>query len=153
MSRPRLTGVRSDGRGYVVTAAKAIQDITHPAAVELREIEGDIPMTDDKRLHVTAASGLYDSVRQSLELSQNVHLRSPSYDVTVSDANIDFKSGLYSSDQPVLVVSADGATIHADSVAVRDSGAEFTFVGHVRSIFNSAASGAPTLDDLKGPAQ
>jgi lipopolysaccharide export system protein LptC len=150
MSRPRLTGARKDGRAYVVNAAKAIQDVAHPATVELKEIDGDVAMADDSRMRISAAAGLYDNVRQFLKLTQDVHLHSPSYDVTCAAANIDFKSGVYSSDQPVTVVTGNGATIHADSAEARDNGAELTFVGHVRSTFAGDAVATPALADLKG---
>ena len=152
MSHPRLTGARKDGRAYVVNAAKAIQDVAHPTTVELREIDGDVAMADDSRMRISAAVGLYDNVRQFLKLTQDVHLRSPSYDVTLAAADIDFKSGVYRSDQPVTVVTGNGATIHADSAEARDNGAELTFVGHVRSTFAGDAVAAPALGDLKGAA-
>jgi lipopolysaccharide export system protein LptC len=152
MSHPRLTGARKDGRAYVVNAAKAIQDVAHPTTVELREIDGDVAMADDSRMRISAAVGFYDNVRQFLRLTQDVHLRSPSYDVTLAAADIDFKSGVYRSDQPVTVVTGTGATIHADSAEARDNGAELTFVGHVRSTFVGEAVAAPVLGDLKGAA-
>jgi lipopolysaccharide export system protein LptC len=152
MNHPRLTGSRRDGRGYVINAVKAIQDVVHPATVELKEIDGDIATADDSRLKITAASGVYDNVGQSLKLSQDVHLRSPSYDVTLSSADIDFKSGVYRSDQPVSVVTDNGATIHSDSAQASDNGGELTFVGHVHSTF-AGDTGAPSLGDLKGPAK
>jgi lipopolysaccharide export system protein LptC len=153
MSRPRLTGTRSDGRAYVVNAAKAIQDIAHPTSVELREIAGDIAMADDSRLRVTAAVGFYDSIRQFLKLAQDVHLRSPAYEITLATADIDFKAGIYRSDQPVTIVTNNGATVRADSAEARDNGAELTFLGHVRSTFVGEAAGAATPGDLKGTAQ
>jgi lipopolysaccharide export system protein LptC len=152
MSRPRLTGTRKDGRPYVVNAAKAIQDVAHPAGVELKEIDGDVAMADDSRMHIKAAVGLYDNVHQFLKLMQDVHLRSPSYDVTLATADIDFKTGVYRSDQPVSVVTSNGATIHADSAEARDNGAELTFVGHVRSTFVGETIAPPAPGDLKGTA-
>jgi lipopolysaccharide export system protein LptC len=152
MSHPRLTGARKDGHGYVVDAAKAIQDVAHPTMVELREIDGDVAMADDSRMHINAAIGHYDNVRQLLKLTQDVHLRSPSYDVTLVDADIDFMAGVYRSDQPVTVVTGNGATIHADSAEARDNGAELTFSGHVRSTFVGDTVAAPDLGNLKGAA-
>ncbi len=152
MSHPRLTGTRKDGRAYVVNAVKAIQDVAHPATVELKEIDGDVAMADDSRMRISAAFGLYDNVRQFLKLTQDVHLRSPSYDVTLAAADIDFKSGVYRSDQPVTVVTDNGATIHADSAEAHDNGAELTFIGHVRSTFAGETVAAPTLGELKGAA-
>jgi lipopolysaccharide export system protein LptC len=152
MSHPRLTGTRKDGRAYVVNAAKAIQDVAHPSSVELREIDGDVAMADDSRMRINAAVGLYDNVRQFLKLTQDVHLRSPSYDVTLATADIDFKTGVYRSDQPVSVVTGNGATIQADSAEARDNGAELTFIGHVRSTFVGETIAAPASGDLKGTA-
>ena len=150
MSHPRLTGTRKDGRAYVVNAVKAIQDVAHPATVELREIDGDVAMADDSRMRINAVFGFYDNVHQLLKLMQNVHLRSPSYDVTLAVADIDFKSGVYRSDQPVTVVTNGGATIHSDSAEARDNGGELTFTGHVRSTFAGDAVATPALADLKG---
>jgi len=152
MSNPRLTGSRKDGRAFVVNAVKAIQEVAHPTTVELREIDGDIAMADDSHMRISAAVGLYDSVRQFLKLTQNVHLRSPSYDVTLATADIDFKSGVYRSDQPVTVVTSNGATVRADSAEARDNGGELTFAGHVRSTFVGEGAAAPALADLKGAA-
>jgi len=152
MSHPRLTGTRKDGRAYVVNAAKAIQDVAHPATVELREIDGDVATADDSRMRISAAVGLYDNVRQFLKLTQDVHLRSPSYDVTLATADIDFKTGVYRSDQPVSVVTGNGATIQADSAEAHDNGAELTFIGHVRSTFVGETIAAPASGDLKGTA-
>jgi hypothetical protein len=72
--------------------------------------------------------------------------------VTLVSADIDFKSGVYRSDQPVTVVTDDGATIQADSAEARDNGAELTFSGHVRSTFVGDAVAAPALGNLKGAA-
>jgi lipopolysaccharide export system protein LptC len=150
MSHPRLTGTRKDGRAYVVNAAKAIQDVAHPAAVELREIDGDVMMADDNRMRINAAVGLYDNVHEFLKLMQDVHLRSPSYDVALTSADIDFKTGVYRSDQPVSVVTSNGATIHADSAEAHDNGAELTFTGHVRSTFVGETVTPPAPGDTKG---
>jgi lipopolysaccharide export system protein LptC len=152
MSRPRLTGARKDGRPYLVNAVKAIQDVAHPTTVELKEIDGDIAMADDSRMRVSAAVGLYDSVSQFLKLTQDVHLRSPSYDVTLAAADINFKTGVYRSDKPVTVVTNSGATIHADSAEAQDNGNQLTFTGHVRSTFVGEMAAAPALTDLKGAA-
>jgi len=153
MSHPRLTGARNDGHAYVVNAARAIQDIAHPTSVELQQIDGDIAMADNSRLRVTAAVGFYDNVRQFLKLAQDVHLRSPAYDIALATADIDFKSGTYRSDQPVTIVTTNGATVRADSAEAHDNGGELIFVGHVRTTFAGESAGGATPGDLKGTAQ
>jgi len=128
MDRPKLTGFRRDGRAYVVNAAKAIQDLRKPTLVELR---------------VTADIGFYDSAREALNLTQNVRLRSPSYVVSLKNAKIDFKTGLYDTEDPVTVRTSNGATIAADSAIARDGGQELTFSGHVRSEFPPESESPP----------
>jgi len=140
MGRPKLTGVRRDGRAYVVNAAKAIQDVTHPTSVELHEIDGDLGMAANETMHVTAAVGFYDSTRQTLDLTQDVRIHNADYDVSMASANVDFKNGVYKSDQPVTVVMSNGTTISGDSALARNNGEELTFDGHVRSLFKSEDS-------------
>ncbi len=150
MGRPKLTGFRRDGRTYVVNAAKAIQDVTRPTLVELRGVDGDLGMADDGSLHITAEVGFYDSVRQSLDLSQEVRIHNSNYDVKLSSANIDFKAGVYRSGEPVTVVMTNGTTISADSALVRDNGQELTFSGHVRSVFLPEARAGAAPAEMKG---
>jgi len=149
MGRPRLTGVRRDGRAYVVNAAKAIQDVTHPTMVELREIDGEIGMADNQTMHITSAVGFYDSVRQTLDLSKDVRIHNASYDVRLESANVDFKNGLYQSEQPVTVVMSNGTTISGDSAVARNNGEELTFAGHVRSLFTTPDHDGAAAD-MKG---
>jgi len=150
MGRPKLTGFRRDGRAYVVNAAKAIQDVKRPTLVELRGVDGDLAMADDGSLHIAAAVGFYDSVSQSLNLSQDVRIHNSSYDVKLRSANIDFKTGVYRSDEPVTVVMANGGTIAADSAVMRDNGQELMFSGRVRSTFLPEAGGQSAPTEMKG---
>jgi lipopolysaccharide export system protein LptC len=142
MDRPRLTGARSDGGGYVINARKAIQDIKNPSQVQLVAIDGDITPANHDTLHLTAAAGHYDSGGERLDLSGAARMKNSSYAIDLSSAHIDFKTGVYSSRDPVAVVTANGASITADSALVRDNGGTITFEGHVRSVFQpSAAAG------------
>jgi lipopolysaccharide export system protein LptC len=143
MDRPKLTGFRRDGRAYVVNAAKAIQDVRKPTLVELRDIDGELEMGEDGSLRVTADVGFFDSAHEQLELTQNVRLRSPTYVVTLKNAKIDFKTGLYDTKDPVTVKTSNGATIAADSATARNGGQELTFSGHVRSEFPPEADSPP----------
>jgi lipopolysaccharide export system protein LptC len=150
MGRPKLSGFRRDGRAYVVNAAKAIQDVTRPTVVELRQVDGDLGLGEDGSLHIAAAVGFYDTVRQSLDLSQDVRIHNSNYDVRLASANIDFKAGVYRSDAPVTLTMANGGTISADSAVARDNGEELTFLGHVRSMFAPEAGAPPASAQMKG---
>jgi lipopolysaccharide export system protein LptC len=150
MGRPKLTGVRRDGRAYTVNADKAIQDVKRPNFVELRGIDGDLGMADNTTLHIAAAVGFYDNGKQTLDLSQDVRIHSSSYDVRLASAHIDFKASSFQSDDPVNVVTASGATIAADSALARDNGEELTFSGHVRSTFAPESTAASAPAEIKG---
>ena len=81
MEHPKLTGFRKDGRPYTVNAQKAVQDARHPTAVELHIIDADIAMADSGLAHMTANIGLYDSTKEHMDVSENVRVKSPQYDV------------------------------------------------------------------------
>jgi len=82
-------------------------------------------------------------------LSQDVRIHTSNYAVKLRSATIDFKAGVYRSDQPVTVVMADGATISADSALARDDGQEVTFSGHVRSTLPSEARAGAASAEMK----
>lgn len=150
MDKPKLTGARRQGDGYVINAAKAIQDILHPTQVELVGIEGDIGAADHDTLHVSATSGQYDTEHQSLDLSGVVRLKNSRYTVDLHSAHIDFKTGAYTSGEPVTVLISGGTSIVADSAAVRDNAREITFEGHVRTIIRSGDGDADAARSIKG---
>ena len=150
MGRPKLTGVRRDGRAYVMTAAKAIQDVTRPTFVELREVDADLGTADSGSVHITAAVGLYDSASQSLQLSGDVRIHNSSYDVKLKSANIDFKGGVYRSNEPVTLVIANGTTVWADSALAGGNDQALTFSGHVRTLFLPDAGSDAGPGEMKG---
>ena len=149
MDRPRLTGVRQDGRSYVINAAKAIQDVKHPTLVDLADITGDIDMADHDTLHLTATSGRYDTESEALDLSGAVRLRNHSYNIELRSAHIEFKTGAYRTQEPVTVVTSSGSSVVADSATVRDSGKEVAFEGHVKSVIRSNDGGSEPAPPIK----
>ena len=108
MDRPRLTGARPDGGGYVINAAKAIQDVTDPTEVDLVEIDGDIVPANHDTLHLTATSGHYDSSHERIDLFGVVRMKNSSYTIDLRSAHIEFKTGEYSSRDPITVVTTYG---------------------------------------------
>jgi lipopolysaccharide export system protein LptC len=146
MDKPRLTGARQGGDGYVITAAKAIQDVAHPTEVELVEIQGDIGAADHDTLHLSATSGHYDTEHERLELGGVVRFANSRYTVDLKSAHIDFKSGAYTTSDPVTALIGEGNSIVADSASVRDNASVITFEGHVRSIFRAPGAAEPTKE-------
>jgi lipopolysaccharide export system protein LptC len=133
MARPKLAGFRADGQPFSMTAEKALQDIKNPTVVELQKVTGEIGMSDGEMTHVTADAGVYDSGGQHMQLSNNVQIGSKRFQVRLQKADIDFKTGVYQSDEPVEVHVGEGTTIFGDRATARNNGQEFTFEGHVRT--------------------
>jgi lipopolysaccharide export system protein LptC len=150
MDRPRLTGARPDGGGYVISAAKAIQDVTNLTEVNLVEIDGDIVPANHDTLHLTATSGHYDSSRERIDLSGVVRLKNSSYTIELRSAQIEFKTGEYSSREPITIVTTSGTTISADSGSARDGGKEITFEGHVKTTSRPNGSDTTAGESIKG---
>ena len=146
MDKPRLSGFRSDGHAYALTAAKALQDAKRPTIVELQSVDGEIAMAGDESLRMTADAGVYDSVRERMELTRNVRIANARYDVRMSSASVDFKTGLYHSDQPVEIRIGGDTRIVADRATAINSGEEMVFEGHVRTTI------APPAAQPKGSA-
>lgn len=146
MARPKLSGFRSDGQPYSLTAERALQDIKQPTVVELQKLSGEIGMTGGDTTRVTADSGVYDSVTEKMRLSSNVRIGSSHFDVLLRSAAIDFKTGVYQSDEPVEVHVGEGTTIAGDRATARDNGRELIFEGHVRTkiVPQPEAAGAET---------
>jgi lipopolysaccharide export system protein LptC len=133
MDRPKLAGFRSDGQPYLLTAERALQDIKQPTIVELQKVDGEIGMAGREATHLSADGGVYDSVGEHMELSQNVRIKNGRFTVLLRSAKFDFKSGVYGSDDPVEVHAGDGTTIFADRAKSLNHGQELTFEGHVRT--------------------
>src|SRR5271166_586877 len=133
MAKPKLAGFRGDGQPYSLTAEKALQDVKHPTIVELQNLTGDIGMSDGEAMHIRADSGVYDSASEKMLLSDNIWIGNARFDVRLRTADIDFKTGVYQSDEPVEVHVGEGTTIFGDHATARNNGQEFTFEGHVRT--------------------
>ena len=150
MEHPKLSGFRKDGRPYTVNAQKAVQDALHPTAVELIGIDADVAMADNGMAHITAKGGLYDSTQEHMDLSDDIHVKSPQYDVWLKSASIDFKSGLYVSQDPVNIVTSTGTTISGDAITVTDNGKSLVLDGHVKTTIPPAEGAEETQAEMKG---
>jgi lipopolysaccharide export system protein LptC len=146
MERPKLAGFRNDGQAYLLTAKRALQDIKQPTVVELEKVDGEIGMAGGEATHVTADSGVYDSVGEHVELSNNVRIKNGRTDVLLRSARFDFKSGTYGSNEPVEVRVSDGTTIFSDRAAAINHGEELTFEGHVKTRIVQQTDQQPAAD-------
>ncbi|WP_430911381.1 lipopolysaccharide-assembly, LptC-related protein [Methylobacterium sp. sgz302541] len=148
MENPRLSGFRKNDRGYEVTASAALQDVRKPSLIELEAMRGHIA-TDDKGgiARIEAATGLFDTSRESLELNRDIRLwTDKGEEARLKSASVDFKAGTVKSKETVTVTVPSGSVI-ADTLDVVDNGKVISFVGNVHSVFHqdkAAKSGEKT---------
>jgi lipopolysaccharide export system protein LptC len=150
MEHPRLAGFRKDGRSFLVNAHKAVQDVLHPTLVELHGIDADIALAEGGLAHMTANSGLYDSSKEHMDVSDDVRVKSPQYSIVLKSASVDFNSGHYVSNEPVTIVTNSGTTLVGDTITVLDNGKELTVEGHVRTMIPPDSAADETQAQLKG---
>jgi len=153
MGRPRLTGGRPDGSGYVINAEKAVQDISHPTEIELFQISGDIGQHDQPPMKLSATRGHYNSASENLSLSGVVQLKNSSYTVNLKSAEVDFKAGAYTTHEPIEVVTDKGMTINADSATARDNATKLNFEGHVRTYIPPQSGDETPAPEMKSDTQ
>ena len=146
MARPKLAGFRNDGQAYTLTAERALQDVKRPTLVELQKLTGEIGATNGDDDAPERRLRAYDSVAERMKLTNNVRIGSGRFEVRLRSADIDFKTGVYQSDEPVEVRVGEGTTITGDRATARHNGQEFVFEGHVRTTINPPAAEA----DAKG---
>ncbi len=133
MQNPKLSGGRPDGSSYVLNARQAIQDLKNPSGVDLVEIAGDIGSHGQPPAKLSATAGHYDTGTEKLKLSGVVQIKNPSYTVELKSADVDFKANVYSTDDPIHVVTSSGMTIDADSAKAENNASQLSFTGHVKT--------------------
>ncbi len=133
MAKPRLAGFRADGQPYVLTAERALQDVRHPTVAELENLTGDIGATGGETTRITADTGVYDSAAGRMNLAGNVKISNQRFEVRLRTVDIDFKTGVYRSDEPIEVHVGANTTILADRASGEHNGQEMTFEGRVRT--------------------
>ncbi len=137
MEQPRLSGFRKDSRPYEVTAISASQDIKKPNIIELKDLQARVTLEGANNARLEAATGIYDSQKETLQLVDNVRVRSSSgYDAVLKSAQVDFKAGTVTSREAVRV-AIDGGTIEADTLDISDNGKRIVFEGRVRTVLES----------------
>ena len=132
MANPKLEGFTKEGRPYLMTATKAVQDLANQGMIGLEGIDARMPVETDNWANVQAGTGVYDRAANTLQLTQNVHVTTTDGMVAKLDtAFLDIGSGGIRSDTPVDI-KRDGSTILADSMNILDGGKVLIFERRVR---------------------
>jgi lipopolysaccharide export system protein LptC len=137
MERPRMTGVRRDGRPYEVTADSGVQSPRDPNRTDLTNLDARLRLSDDGETRVLGEHGIYDSVAQTLDLSGNVHIKGATYDLAMKSGAMNFKTNALSSSEPVRL-DFKGGWVRSDQMTMTPNGEQIVFIGNVQSQFESA---------------
>jgi lipopolysaccharide export system protein LptC len=134
MQRPRLTGVRRDGKPYDVTAVSGVQNPKDPTRTALTKLDAKLRMADDSDTRITGDTGTYDSSSQVLDLSGDVQIKASNFLLSMRSATMNFKTNVFGSNEPVRLDFNNG-WIEAESLSSTENGGEISFRGNVRSQF------------------
>lgn len=128
VTKPEFTGRDEQGRPYLITAARVLQDVqvTEPQTgiMHLENPTAKMTLNKEKGEFVTlsAATGVYDPKKQTLVLDKNVVLtHSDGYTMNMQDLFVDLIKGLSSTQQKVSGVGPLGS-LEGDSLELRDKG-------------------------------
>lgn len=132
MLNPRFLGVDRDNQPYVVTALSALQDPGDARRVTLQQVQADITLEQGDWLSLTASSGLYRQVEQTLTLEGPVSIHSDSgYELHLDRVEAALAEGRAWSDSPVRGQGPFGA-VTADRMRLEERGRRIVFEGRVR---------------------
>lgn len=132
MDSPKLEGFTRDGRPYLVTATRAIQDVAAQDVINLDGIDAKMPVEKENWARVEATSGTYNRNANTLDVPTDILLTTTDGLVAkLKSAFLDINGGTLKSDAPVDIQS-HGSRITADTMAVHDNGKLVIFETSVR---------------------
>ena len=130
---PRLTGIDSNKRPFVITALTAERE--NETATSRIRLHSPVLVRDpggDDQMQVTAQNGTYDETAGRLELVGDVKLTSKSGSSTTPSATYDAKTGEVLGANAVQAAGGAGQ-VRAGSFAVTDKGDSVTYKGGVHT--------------------
>jgi lipopolysaccharide export system protein LptC len=122
MESPKIAGIGRNQRGYTVTAETAVQDITKPDQLELKNLRAEIEMADADILVVTAKTGTYHTKLDKVTLREHVvFTTAQGLNAKMREALVDMKKGTLQSDQFVDFKLPSGR-VQANGVEIEEGG-------------------------------
>ena len=133
MVSPRINGLDTSGRPYLLTADTATQSKTNPSQIALDNVQADLKLTDgDDWVSLSSTTGLLDTETEQIRLSPKIDVyASTGYEFHGSSGLVDFRKGIFSTDDPVEGQGPAG-TLRADSMTADNETRKIIFVGHVK---------------------
>jgi LPS export ABC transporter protein LptC/lipopolysaccharide transport protein LptA len=111
MQRPSYQGYdRKNGSRYRIEAERAVTDLSPDKPIELTGIAGRLEQADGRTTSVTAARGVFDQKKRTLELDGGITVAAPNdLGVRLNHAVVDAASQRIVSDAPVTVTMPAGS--------------------------------------------
>lgn len=132
MANPKMEGYTKDGQPYLITAGRAVQNMTGEGAIDLEEIDARIPTESGGWIKVEADTGVYDNAAGTVDLAGGILVTTDDgLDAKLSTAALDMSAGAMHSADPVDI-SMGRMHIVADSMNIQDKGKVLTFDRRVR---------------------
>lgn len=132
MAKPQLSGFTRDNLPYSMIADRAVQDPANQGVVELIGIDANLPIAAGNVAEVIAARGVYDRTGNTLNLSEQVTVKTSDGMVArLKSAYLHMGSGEMKTDEPVEI-SLDGSRIRSDSMSMLEHGKVVVFEKRVR---------------------
>jgi lipopolysaccharide export system protein LptC len=152
MEAPHLGGYTRDGRPYDLTARAAAQDLTNQGVLELTDVHAHVAMQDKSTVEVKAATGVYDTRDDMLNLQTDIVITSSTgYSAKLDEAQVDIRKNTIVSDKPVQVKMTSG-TVNANHLEVSENGDLIHFdKGVEMNLVPQPAPAAPPRTTGKAP--
>lgn len=137
MVNPRYLGTAADGRPFMITAEKAVQDPEDLRRITLETLQADMTLGDGTWLSLMAEGGLYHQGRQTLQLTGPVSVYSDiGYEFHAGDVAVDLGRGTASTDSAVNGHGPFGV-LKADRMRIADRGRHLIFNDNVVVILHT----------------
>ena len=129
MDQPRYVGVDEAHRPYEVTASRASQASHDGDQLDLVNPQADLAVNDEEWMALSAATGIYDKVQKTIDLSGGVTVfHDRGYTVTSDTARVLLDEGVATSDDPVSA-HGQGGIVTGEGFRIYDRGERIIFVG------------------------
>lgn len=140
MQSPRLNGLTSDNRPYVMQAEKAFQAIANPDDIKLVGITADMPFGEGATAKVVAAEGHLDNAKRTLKLVGGFTLdTTDGLTGRFEEADIDIANNGLTTSRPVAIANP-AFDIRADAMQLIDGARILIFEKQVRMVISPSAT-------------
>lgn len=137
MTNARYFGTDDQGQAFSVTAEGVRQHVDNDRAIDLVAPKAEISMTSGTLLSASAAAGLYDRDRETLDLTGDVTVaQDKGNTLRTASASVQLKAGTASGRAPVTGEGPFGTLAAADGFDMSDRGKIIHFHGSSRLTLN-----------------